>query len=39
MKRPTSGSIADLVAICFAVAWDFTPRSSGRSDNGTQAEP
>jgi photosystem II stability/assembly factor-like uncharacterized protein len=29
--------LLSLVAISFAVAWDFTPRSSGRSNNGTKA--
>ena len=40
MKRTRRVALLlSLVAVCFAVAWDFTPRSSGRSDNGTRAEP
>ncbi len=34
MKRITRlALLLSLVAICFAVAWDFTPRSAGRSGN------
>ena len=40
MKRTRRVALLlSLAAIRFAVAWDFTPRSSGRSDNGTRAEP